>query len=204
MTLARVKAMISAASDVVMQDYVQTDGYRGYVLLQKGDIEAVIQIASESASGLGIDQHSIDAELDQIRAELPEIKTYWEKTEQSMRQNGLEEYFLRQDVKERVMTEVVKYLLDNPEGDTSKCPHSGTENVQDLTLRYAFSKGMETVLTADHRNTLARLAREDERTNQTWREPEKGELLDPKLMGFTFNQFNDFVRNLYAREYQAK
>ena len=95
MTSQRVKEMIAAASNAVIQNYVQSDEYQGYVLLQRGDIDGIVQLARESATALDIDQPTLEAQLAQVRTELPESKAYWEKTEQTLKQNGFEEYFLR-------------------------------------------------------------------------------------------------------------
>ena len=196
--------MISAASDSIMQDYAQSFEYQGYALLKEDNFDVVLDLMREQA-GEG-DPAELEKILGETRKEFPQTLERINKEEDLIRSNGFEEYFNRAEIKEKLMTEVVRYLIENPE-ETAGPPVASQ-------LQYAFNAGIQSVLTGDQYELLAGMARQHDPTNDTFREadlvvfPEKAGgtlyLDDPKQQGFIFNTLNRFVRNLYANDFVAK
>jgi len=151
------RKMVLAASNSVMQSYIDSNEYIGYCDLKKGNIDTVIDMIKSASTSL--EQSFIDDEIKRMQVEFPQMREEQEKTERLIREQGFEEYFLDQNIRERVMTEVVRYLLDNPE-------ISNLEPEQNQ-FRYAFDHAIHKVLTQEEYDTLITISRMHKRTDET-------------------------------------
>ncbi|MBU0979579.1 MAG: hypothetical protein KJ709_02135 [Nanoarchaeota archaeon] len=193
MTSERVKEMIVAASDAIVKTYIRSEEFACYQFLQKGDVEGLVTLAREEMKDMS--RSELEDKLTQLRTAFPGERDNLAESTILIKENGFEEYFLRHEVKMKVMTEVTQYMIEHPEETKAPPRHD--------QLTYAFDHAIKEVLSNDQMKTLSRLAREHKRTNETYREQQPGELSDPKLMGFMFGPFVDFVKNLYANDHLA-